>query len=348
MNILQQHVANIETERQARLQANTIVHAARFLMLSKGDNFKAEKLAENARALPNVQSMVRAAVAAGSTGGWGANLAEVDTAVSAFIESLKSFGAFDLAVQGGMMRVPIRTRIALTTIGLTAGTVAEGSAKIISKLTLSSVSISETKVAAIVVASDELLRNGALSAQLLGNEIRRAVAVQTDAAFLQKIASGITPSVASGSNATAILNDMEAALEAMTFASNAKIYAVTTPTIAKAIRTKATTAGEFAFPGALSGDPLGLVTLVASDGATAGTMVLFDASQLAGDPGIVELDSSNQATLQLDTVPTSPPDATVPYVSLFQNDLSAIRCERIFAVERPATTSVAVIQSIAY
>src|SRR5262249_11109582 len=151
-----------------------------------------------------------------------------------------------------------------------------------------------------------------------------------------------------GTSASAILVDLETALDSMTFASNAKLFAVTTSLIAKGIRTKAGTDGRLAFPGALSGDPFGLTTLVASDGVGSGLMYIFDAAQLAGDPGIVELAAGNEATLQLDSAPDSPPTGTTVLTNLWQNNLSSIRAERIFDIERPSATSVAVIQSIAY
>lgn len=346
MNMVQ-HVAERVTDAETRRQASALVHAARYLMLSKGDGYKAEKLAANARAFPQIQAMVKAAVAAGSTGGWGQNLAQFDSEISGFISSLRNFGAFDL-VSEFMLQVPIRTRVALVTQGVTPGVIGEGAAKVISKLTLSGISIAETKVAAFIIASDELLRNAVASARLLGDELRRGLAVQTDQTFLQKIGSGIAPSTASGTSAAAILTDLETALDSMTFASNAKLFAVAPALVCKGIRTKATTTGEIAFPGALSGDPLGLVTLVASDGAASGTMTIFDATQLAGDPGIVQLAESNHATVQMDSAPDSPPTGSTVLVNLWQNNLSAILAERIFAIERPSATSVAVIQSINY
>lgn len=339
-------VAEMNRDAETRRAANAVVHTARYLMLAKGNAFKAEQLAANARALPQIQAMVKSVVAPiGTTSASG--LASFDTEVSGFISSLRNFGAFDLASEF-MLRVPIRTRVALVSQSLTPGTVGEAAVKPLSKLALSGISISETKVAAQVIASDELLRNAALGTRLLGDELRRSLAVQTDASFLQKISSGITPSTASGTNAAAILVDLETALDSMTFASNAKLFAVAPPLVCKGIRTKAGTDGRLAFPGAMSGDPLGLVTLVASDGAAAGTMTIFDAAQLAGDPGIVQLDISGEATVQMDSTPDSPPTGNTVLVSLWQNNLSAIMAERIFGIERPSATSVAVIQSIAY
>lgn len=342
-----QQLGVVRASQEQLRQGNTFVHSLRYLMQSKGDGYKAELLAANARAFPEIQTMVKTAVAVGSTGGWGTGLAVVESDVSAFIATLRNFGAFDAAVEY-MQRAPIRTRIAVFSGGATSGVTLEGAAKLVSKFTLSGVMISETKVGWIVVVADELLRHAAASVKVIGNELRRGLAVQTDAAFLAKISSGITPSVASGTNASAILADMETALEAMTFASNAKIFAVTTPTIAKAIRTKPSSTGELAFPGALTGDPLGLTTLIASDGVPSGQMILFDATQLAGDAGVVQFDTSNEALVELSDTPTSPPTGTTTLVSLFQNNLAGIRTERIFAVERPLTTSVAIIGSIAY
>jgi hypothetical protein len=83
-----------------------------------------------------------------------------------------------------------------------------------------------------------------------------------------------------------------------------------------------------------------------SDAATAGTLTLFDATQVAVAAGDIVLDRSDAATLQLDTVPDSPPATTTPYVSLWGQNMSALRAERFLSAQRLRTTAVAQISSV--
>jgi len=85
------------------------------------------------------------------------------------------------------------------------------------------------------------------------------------------------------------------------------------------------------------------IPLLVSDAVSAGNLILFDAAQLLGSGGTVELDRSEEALLQLDTAPDSPAVAATPTLSLWQNDLVALRAERIFGITRPRTASVAVL-----
>src|SRR5262249_50284241 len=155
------------------------------------------------------------------------------------------------------------TKNVLVSTGLVPGTVPESSAKPLSAASLSGVTMNESKVAALVVASDELMRFSALGTRLLGNEVRRCIGVQTDVAFLAKISSGITPVTSAGATAANIRTEIDAAMDTMTdLPANAKLFAVARANICRAIRTKGqVTNGGFAFPGAISGDLLGPLTL---------------------------------------------------------------------------------------
>jgi HK97 family phage major capsid protein len=195
-------MAELIAHQETKSQANHLVHAARYLLMGKGKIENALMEAERHRALPSIRNYLeKAATIAGSTqtGNWGAQLAE--SSVSAFVESLKNFGAFDAALPF-MKVVPIRTRVLVITTGATGRTVSEGDVKSISTLQLSGTNLAETKVSCIVVASDELVRNGgAITSNLIGTELRRALAVQTDSAFISKISSGISVTASSGNTA---------------------------------------------------------------------------------------------------------------------------------------------------
>ena len=84
-----------------------------------------------------------------------------------------------------------------------------------------------------------------------------------------------------------------------------------------------------------------------SDGLAANTMVLVDAAGIAAASGAIEIASSGQAALQLDSAPTNPPVAATIATSLWQHNLTAIKIARYFGAER-LDNSVAVIGGIAY
>jgi hypothetical protein len=118
--------------------------------------------------------------------------------------------------------------------------------------------------------------------------------------------------------------------------------------VAKKLATRASTAGEVAFPGlSPMGGTLFNVPVIASDGAPSGNLILLDASQVVAASDIVTLDASSQTSVQMDSAPDSPPTASTILVSLWQNNLAALRCERWFGCQRMRTTACAVITGVA-
>jgi hypothetical protein len=134
---------------------------------------------------------------------------------------------------------------------------------------------------------------------------------------------------------------LEAALDAITVTAQSKIFVFTTPAVARSIVTKTSQIGTQAFPGSnLQGGPMGPATLIISDGVPSGQMIVCDPTQFAASGGTVQIDAGNEASIQLDSVPDSPPSVSMILTSLWQNNLVSLRAERIFAVERRRTTSV--------
>lgn len=346
MNVMQEHVAAIESKRAA----NILPHVLRYLMLARGDIFRAVKNSERNRAWPEIQAILKAATPAGSTqiGNWAQPLAEFESAVSAFLPAIRNYGAFDQALPY-MIIAPLRTRIVSQTIGVTGGVIAENASKVISNLQLSGQNLSESKAVAIIVRSEEMLRDSVSAVTDLGPALAAGVAVMTDQEFIRKISLGLTPITSGGSTADKIWQDLQAALAAITISANAKLFLFTTPTIAKAISTKTSQVGTAAFPGMkLLGGDIGPATLVISDGVPAGQMVLADVSQLVANGGTLEFDASRETILNMETTPDSPPVASTIMTSLWHNNLHAAKCERLFGVERPRNASVAIISGISY
>jgi hypothetical protein len=85
-----------------------------------------------------------------------------------------------------------------------------------------------------------------------------------------------------------------------------------------------------------------------SDGVPANTMVLVDAQQVAAASETVQLSHANQAAVQLDTAPDSPPSGSTNLVSLWQMNMTGLKAERLFGVQKLTTTGVAVLTGVAY
>ena len=139
-----------------------------------------------------------------------------------------------------------------------------------------------------------------------------------------------------------------------------EIFGVSRSTVREALRvlasrglirtTRGTTGGTFfGLPVVLSenvpsnpgsGDP------VTGAGAR---LILAKASEIMlADDGDVMLDASNQASLEMDSAPTSPPTASTVLVSLWQHNMVGIRAERFINWTKRRAGAVQYIDSAKY
>ena len=97
-------------------------------------------------------------------------------------------------------------------------------------------------------------------------------------------------------------------LSAVSSGADSKLFLIVTRKIAEAWSVLPDSTGAGAFPNAnVNGGSIGGIPIVVVDETVDGEIILIDASQVAaGQDGFV-LDSSQQASVQLDTVPDSPP-----------------------------------------
>jgi hypothetical protein len=79
-----------------------------------------------------------------------------------------------------------------------------------------------------------------------------------------------------------------------------------------------------------------------------GSIVAFDATQIAMNSASIEIEGSDAATIQMDTAPDSPPSPSTPAVSFFQNNLTGLRATRYFGAERLRAGAVSVISGVSY
>jgi hypothetical protein len=69
---------------------------------------------------------------------------------------------------------------------------------------------------------------------------------------------------------------------------------------------------------------------------------------LLADDGMVTLDASREASLQMDSAPDSPATASTVPISMFQQNMVALRAERYISWVKARSTSVAFIQNAKY
>jgi hypothetical protein len=137
-------------------------------------------------------------------------------------------------------------------------------------------------------------------------------------------------------------------LASLTIGANSKIFLLVSSDIAKLWSVKTTIQGELLFPNMTptGGEIAGMTVIVTS--AVSGQIVGVDASQIAAASGNIILDTSEEATLQFDSAPDSPPTNATNLVSLWQMNFAGIRATRYWAVGRLRTACVAVISGVAY
>ena len=175
---------------------------------------------------------------------------------------------------------------------------------------------------------------------MLGNELRRACGIAVDAKFLALMAatSGITSAASTGVTSTAVLADLTARLTALTIGADSRLWFITSPKLYKTLSLLQGTGGFLVQDG-----KIGSIQLAPSDALTT-TAFLIDAKGIAAELDTVKLDSTGNAALQLDSDPTS---GSYQLVSLFQNNLTALRCEIEFGALALRSTSVTMLTGYA-
>jgi hypothetical protein len=298
---------------------------------------------------PLYSARVKAAVEPGATtdSTFGEDLNDYQALAAAFLASLTSGSAFDRMLDGGMVRVHFKARVATVTVAANGAGVNENMVKPISSMTIAGAGLDPVKATSITVSTNESLRlMGGRAVDFIGGELRRAVSRSTNAVFLPALAA------AAGTTVTSVnspLADLRALLEAVSIGEGARLYWILAPTNCKRLSTMPTDAGGLAFPqmGPLGGS-IGGIGVMASDEMAADEGVLVDASQIAAETGSVIIDQARHALLQLDTSPDSPAAAATVLTSLWQRGETAIRAERFFGYEVLRAAAVAKLDGATY
>lgn len=333
---------------------------------AKGNLMQAAEIAKQWKDTPEVEHVLKAAVAAGTTtdATWAAPLVPYQNMTSDFIELLRP--ATLLGRMTGLRNVPFNVRIPGQTQGSTVAWVGETAPKPVSALGFEDITLRFNKLAGIVVISDELARLSTPSAEaIIRGDLVAQIAQFTDDSFINpayaavtdvrpaSVTNGVTPVPASGTDADALRADVRAVYSQFIAAnlSTAGAAWVMTSAQAMAIGMMLNPLGQPEFPGigADGGVFMGLPVLVSEvvpSDSNGSIIVLIKQSEiLLADEGGVSIDVSREASLQMNSTPAT---GAQQLVSLFQNNLLAIRAERMITWRKRRPQAVAYISGANY
>lgn len=356
-----------------------VARYARYLGLAKGNVMQAEVMARaNAHEHPDVIEMFKAAVAGGTTthATWASPLVPTDAGpfadFVAFLRPLTILGKFGANGIPGLRRVPFRVPLISQDTGGSASWVGEGQAKPLTKFDFSNKHLLPTKIAAISVATEELLRDSSPSADaLIRDALIEACRERQDTDFVDpnkaavgqvspaSITNGVTPLAASGTDATAVRNDIKRVMAQFFAVKNPPttgvwimdtITALGISLMRNALGTAQEFGGLTVNGGILEGLPV-IVSDYVPRTSNGGAMILVNASDIYfGDDGDFALDMSREASLLMDSAPsmnvTTPTPAQM--VSMFQTNSVAFRAERTLNWMKRRAVSVAWVNNTNY
>lgn len=347
------------------------------LARAKGNLMQAAEISKGWSDTPEVETVLKAAVAAGTTtdADWAKPLVEYQNLASEFIELLRPQTIIGRIA--GLRNVPFNVKMPSQTSGSTVGWVGEGAPKPVSELAFGTLELGMAKAAGIVVLTDELVRSSNPAAEgLVRTDLIASMTEFLDKQFVDpsvaavtnvspaSVTNGVTPVTASGTTSDDLRADVKALFAKFVAAkiSLAGAHWIMTPTMAMSIGMMQNALGQTEFPGltATGGTFMGL-PVVASENIPANPgageplvgagdrIILVKPSEiLLADDGGVTLDASREASLQMDSAPTNPPTATTVMVSLWQMNMVGIRAERFINWKRRRTEAVGYIDSANY
>ena len=308
---------------------------------------------------PEVALAIKAAVAAGNTtdATWAKPL--VNAAIVEDFLPLLSAATIVGKIQG-LKKVPFNVQVPAQTAGGTYNWVGELKPKPVTSLAFAMETLGFNKIAAIVVLSQELVRFSNPSAEaLVRDDMVKGIAAFIDGQFINPAVAavaGVNPASITNGAPTAAgtvspLADI-LALIAHFSTNNIPVEGLTfllSPGNALALSFRTNSDGSPEFPGiGINGGSYKGLQFITSNALGANVVALQPALILFADDGGVTIDASTEASLQMDSAPMSPVDATTVYASMFQMNAVALRAERYITWKRVGTNSVKYLTAVAW
>jgi HK97 family phage major capsid protein len=309
----------------------------------------------------------RAAVAAGTTTNstWAAPLVNYTVMANEFIELLRPETIYGRL---NFVSIPFNVKVPRQTSGAAAGWVGEGLSKPVTKMDFDMVTFPWAKIAVICVITQELARFSDPSAErLIRDELISAIAQFIDQQMWDAsvapsagvrpgaLTNGASTAGATGDTVAAVSADLAAALMRISGVPNniplRRPAWLMSPALAMWLATLRTAQDVFAFPsmglgGVLGQAPslMGIPVIVSANLTPATTVVLVEQSEVyIADDGQTTVDTSAEASVQMDSAPATPP---TPLVSFWQQNLLGIKAERYIYWDMRRDAAVTTITSM--
>ena len=347
-------VSDLTTAYVAQAKAADYARWAQALMIAGGDSMSAgEIFAKRWPHSKNLDMIRKAAVTPGSVSGWGEDLSPTRPLASAFIEFLRPRTV--LGRLQAIRRVPFNVSFVAQTGGLGAAWVGEGQPIPVYEGSFERTEFSRSKIAGLCVLTKDLVRSSDPAAEsLVQRDLGAAIIQFSDQQLLDpavatlpdvspaSITNGATEIESTGSTAAAVEADLSAMVGALVtggIALQSPVW-VMKPSTALALARLRGTGGARIFPDV---GPLGgtIWTIPVITSTNAGDQItLIDASEImVADDGL-ELDASDQGTVQLNDAPDAPATASTVQVSLWQENLVSLRAVRFIRWQRRRNEAV--------
>ena len=335
------------------------------LACSKGDSYQALEHSKKWKdSTPEVELMVKAAVAAGTTtdATWAGPLAVTQPLVDEFLELLRPRTLIGRIP--GMKRVPFNVSISSQTTGGTYGWVGQNKPKPVTKADYATVSLAFAKAAGIIVLTEELVKLSTPSAEgLVREEMIAGMGQFLDVQFQDpavaavagvnpaSITNGASTAAASGVTGAAAKADLAARVATFTAAGiplEGSVWLMSDSN-AFGLGLAMNALGQPLFPGVgINGGTIFGIPIVVSNALGTRVVLMHAPSILYADDGGVSIDVSREASVQMDSAPTDVVDATTVYISLWQRNLVGLKAERFITWVRARAAAVTYITAAAY
>ena len=311
-----------------------------------------------------VELQLKAAVAPGTTtdATWAGPLVQVQPLVDEFLELLRP--RTFLGRIPGLRNVPFNVSVPSQTGGGTYGWVGQNKPKPVTSAAFATVSLGFNKASGIIVITEELARSSRPSAEeTVRQEMIAGISQFLDTQFIDpavaavagtnpaSVTNGAPATAATGVTGAAARADLVALINAQTAAGIPLEESVLlmSESTAFALGASLNALSQPLFPGVtIQGGMIMGIPLVVSNNVGNRIVLLHAPSILYADDGGVSVDVSREASLQMDSAPTDPTDATTVMVSLWQRNLIGLRAERFITWVRARTGSVRLITGVAY
>lgn len=305
----------------------------------------------------NLNAVLKAAVAGASTtdAAWAGNLLEYRNISTDFVELLRPQTILGRLGQNGIpsaRRIPFNVHIKGQSVGMTANWVGEGAGKPVTKAGFTDTNLGFKKLAAITIATEEMLRFGIPGTEaLLRDSLIEGLAEVENQTFVDpsiaeisgvrpaSITNGVTPIESTGNDVQGIACDIAklwAVGDAANYNPNGAVYITDVRTARSLASLRNELSGDRVYPdvtmngGSIDGVPLIVSNYVPDDTSGSLFILAYMPEIWLADDALTTIDVSREASIQMDSSPTvnSKTGTGASLVSMFQTNSVAIRAER--------------------